>query len=226
MRLVKEKPMGTVGGAIVLLLFFTGIFADFLAPYGYNEFIMADRLAAPSPEHVLGADNVGRDVLSRIIYGARISMYVGLGASVLNVIVAGTVGLVSGYLGGRFDIIVQRLVDAALAFPLLIILITLMTLIGTGVVQVILVLGIWGGILWIRVVRSSVIAIRQNVYVDAARAIGCSTGEMLRRHILPNIMPILIVILSLTMASNILIEASLSFLGLGIPPPFPSWGVC
>jgi len=223
-RLVKEKPMGTLGAVMVLILFFTGIFANLIAPYPYSEIHMIDRLAPPSAQYLLGADNMGRDLLSRIIYGARISMYVGLGASAINVIVATFVGLLSGYLGGKFDLVVQRFVDALLTFPMLVVLITLMALIGTGLIQVIIVLGIWGGIGWIRVVRSAVIAIRENVYVDAAQVIGCSTREMIFNHILPNVMPIMIIIFSVSMAGNILAEASLSFLGLGIPPPIPSWG--
>lgn len=223
-RLVRGKPLGMVGGVIVLLLLLTGIFADFLAPYGYEEIHMADRLAPPSPTYVLGADNLGRDLLSRVIYGARISMYVGLGASAINVLVAAIIGLISGYLGGTFDILVQRLVDTALSFPMLIMVITIMSLVGSGIGQVIVVLGIWGGILWIRVVRSAVMAIKENVYVEAARAIGCSTARMIFRHILPNVMPVMIIIYSVAMGGNILGEASLSFLGFGIPPPFPSWG--
>jgi peptide/nickel transport system permease protein len=224
LRLAREKPLGLIGGIIVLLMLLTGIFADFLAPYGYNEYILADRLTGQSPHHLLGTDALGRDLFSRVIYGARISMIVGLGASAINVAFSAIVGVTSGFIGGKFDMIVQRFVDAALTFPMLIIVITLMALIGTGVTQVVIVLGIWGGIAWIRVARSAVIAIRQNVYVDAARAIGCSTREMLMRHILPNITPILIIMFSVSMSGNILGEASLSFLGFGIPPPFPSWG--
>jgi len=232
-RLVREKPMGTFGGSIVLLLFFTGVFADLawlglpgvgLAPLPYGEIHLADRLAAPSAQYILGADGMGRDMLSRIIFGARISMYVGLGASTINVIIAGIIGLISGYLGGRVDITVQRFVDAALSFPMLIVAITLMALVGSGLVQVIVVLGIWGGIAWIRVVRAAVIAIKENVYVDAARAIGSTTGHMITRHILPNIVPVMIIIFTVSMAGNIIGEASLSFLGFGVPPPAPSWG--
>jgi len=232
-RLVREKPMGTFGGIIVLLLFFTGVFADLawlglpgvgLALFPYGEIHLADRLAAPSAQYILGADGMGRDMLSRIIFGARISMYVGLGASTINVIIAGIIGLISGYLGGRVDITVQRFVDAALSFPMLIVAITLMALVGSGLVQVIIVLGIWGGIAWIRVVRAAVIAIKENVYVDAARAIGSTTGHMIIRHILPNIVPVMIIIFTVSMAGNIIGEASLSFLGFGVPPPAPSWG--
>jgi len=240
-RLVKEKPLGAFGGLIVLLLLFTGIFADFhyltwvgvpdewadthgLAPYGYNEFNMADKLAAPSAKYWLGADNLGRDLLSRIIHGARISMYVGLGATAISVLVATIIGSISGYLGGKFDIIAQRFVDAWLCFPGLIFLLAIMALVGPGLVQVIIVLGVSSGIGSSRLVRSAVIAIKENVYVQAAKAIGASTGRIVFRHLLPNIMALVIVMFTLGMAGMILTEASLSFLGLGIPPPVPSWG--
>lgn len=223
-RLAKEKPLGTIGGIIVLLMLLTGIFADLLAPYHYNDFILTDRMQAASGTHWLGTDALGRDLFSRVIYGARISMIVGLGASAINVVFSAIVGVTSGYLGGKVDIIVQRFVDAALSFPMLIIVITLMGLIGRGITQTVLVLGIWGGIAWIRVARSAVISIRQNVYVDAAQSIGCTVRQMLQWHILPNIVPILIIMFSVSMSANILGEASLSFLGFGIPPPFPSWG--
>jgi len=223
-RLVKEKPLGTVGGIIVLLMLLTGIFAGLLAPYHYNDFTLIDRMQPASADHVLGTDALGRDLFSRVIYGARISMIVGLGASAINVLLSAIVGVTSAYLGGKFDIIVQRFVAAALSFPMLIVVITLMSLVGRGITQTVLVLGLWGGIAWIRVARSAVIAIRENVYVDAAQSIGCTTRHMLWRHILPNIAPILIIMFSVSMSGNILGEASLSFLGFGIPPPFPSWG--
>jgi peptide/nickel transport system permease protein len=223
-RLVKTKPLGTVGGVIVLIMLLTGIFADVIAPFGYNEYILKDRMEGPSATHWLGTDALGRDLYSRVVYGARISMIVGLGASAINVVVSGLIGIISGYLGGKVDIIIQRFVDAALAFPMLIIVITLMGIIGTGVTQTVIVLGIWGGIGWIRVARAAVISIRENVFIDAARTIGCTTPTMLFRHVLPNITSILIIMFSVSMSGNILGEASLSFLGFGIPPPFPSWG--
>ncbi|MDP2918602.1 MAG: ABC transporter permease [Dehalococcoidia bacterium] len=223
-RLVREKPLGLIGGVIVLAMLLVALLANVLAPFPYDEIHTIDKLKPPSTTYFLGTDNVGRDLFSRIIFGARISIYVGLGASAINVLISTVVGLLSGYFGGKIDIIVQRFVDALLTFPMLIIVITLMNLFGSGVGQVVIVLGIWGGIGWIRVVRSAVIAIRQNVYIEAARAIGCSTGKMVFRHILPNITPVMIVIFSVAMAGNILGEASLSFLGFGIPPPFPSWG--
>jgi peptide/nickel transport system permease protein len=223
-RLVKEKPLGTLGGVIVLIMLIAAITADWIAPYPYQEIHVIDSLQAPGAEHLLGTDSLGRDVLSRIIYGARLSLYVGLGASAINALVAAIVGIPSGYFGGRFDLVVQRFVDALLSFPGLIFLITVMSLVGTGIVQVIIVLGVLGGIGGIRLVRAAVISIRENVYFEAARAVGSSTGHLLGRHVLPNIMPVLIVVFSISVAGNILAEASLSYLGLGIPPPAPSWG--
>jgi len=223
-RLVKEKPLGTVGGVIVLLMLIAAITADWIAPYPYKEIHIIDSLQGPGAEYLLGTDSLGRDVLSRIIYGARLSLYVGLGASAINALVAAIVGIPSGYIGGRFDLIVQRFVDALLSFPGLIFLITVMSLVGTGIVQVIIVLGVLGGIGGIRLVRAAVISIRENVYFEAARSVGSSTGQLLMRHVLPNIMPVLIIVFSISVAGNILAEASLSYLGLGIPPPAPSWG--
>ncbi len=223
-RLVKEQPMGTFGGVIVLLLLLVAIFADFLAPFPYEEIHIADRLEPGGGAYLLGTDGMGRDLFSRIIYGARISLYVGLGASAINVIVAAIIGIPSGYIGGKFDLIVQRFVDGLLSFPGLILLITVMSLVGVGLIQVIVVMGILGGIGWIRVMRAAVIGIRENVYFDAARATGATIPHMLGQHVLPNIMPVMIICFSVSVAGNILAEASLSFLGVGIPPPYPSWG--
>lgn len=223
-RVVKEKPLGTFGGIVVLILFVVGIFSDFIAPYGMNESHLAHRLEPPSSEFILGTDNLGRDQLSRIIYGARISMVVGLGVSVVAVVFSVGIGLVSGFLGGKVDLITQRFVDAWLCLPPLFIILAVMSLVGPGLVQVIVVLGILFGIGRSRVIRSAVIAIKQNVYVEAARAIGAPTAKILIRHILPNIMAPVIVLFTLDMAAAILTESTLSFLGFGIPPPVPSWG--
>ena len=232
-RLVREKPLGTVGGMFVLLLLVTGIFADLswlglpdagLAPYHYKEVHLLDRLTAPSGQYPLGTDNLGRDVLSRIIYGARISMVVGLGATALSTVVSTFIGLASGYIGGKFDIIVQRFVDAWLCFPGLVIFLLLLSLIGRGIPQMILVLGVSGGIGGSRGSRSLAFWVKESVYVEATRAIGGSTSRILWRHLLPNIMPMVVVGFSMGVGGIILAEASLSFLGFGIPPPHPSWG--
>ena len=223
-RLVKEKPLGLIGAIIVLGLFLVGIFANFLAPYGYNETNLSERLAPPSATHLLGTDNMGRDMLSRIIYGARISMIVGLAGAGLSAVVGFLVGGVSGYFGGKFDLIFQRFVDAIMCFPSLILYLAIMAIIGQGLVPVILVLGITTGFMASRTIRSAVIGVKENLYIQAAEATGTKTSSILLRHILPNIMPVIIVGFTLTVGSMILSEAMLSFLGYGIPPPTPTWG--
>jgi peptide/nickel transport system permease protein len=225
LRIIREKPLATVGGVIVLLMLLTGIFANFIAPYGYNEVVLAERLSAPSATHILGTDQLGRDLLSRIIYGARISMYVGLGAPAISLILSTILGCISGFFGGKTDMILQRFVDTIMCFPGLIIMLTVIAVTGPGLLQVILVLGILGGIGGqVRVVRSAVIGIRQSVYMDAAKAVGASDAWTLTKHVLPNITAPLIILFTTSMGAAILTEASLSFLGFGIPPPEPSWG--
>lgn len=223
-RLLREKPLGVVGMFIVIILFIVGVFADQIAPYEMNENILADRLSPPSANHILGADHLGRDVLSRVIYGARVSMYVGLGASSIGLVIATLIGLLSGYIGGKLDLIMQRFVDAWMCFPTLFIILTIMAVVGQGILQVIVVLGVLGGITQSRVIRSAAIGVKNNVYVEAGRAIGCTTTRMLFRHILPNIVAPLIILFTISMGSAIVAEASISFLGFGIPPPTPSWG--
>ena len=223
-RLIREKPLGTIGAVIVLILLLVGIFAHWLAPYGYNDTLVGGRLESSSWQHWMGTDQSGRDLLSRVVYGARISMFVGLGVSILSTIISGLIGLTSGYLGGKIDLVTQRFVDAWMCFPGLFIMITLMALVGPGIPQVIFVLGALYGITGSRTVRGAVIGIKENVYVDAARSIGCPTGSILFRHILPNIMAPMIIVFTSRMGAAILAEATLSFLGYGIPEPFPSWG--
>jgi peptide/nickel transport system permease protein len=223
-RLVREKPLGTVGGVIVLILLVVGILANFIAPYGMNEIHLADRLQPSSARYLLGTDSLGRDVLSRIIYGARISMIVSLAGSALATVVSTAIGLVSGFFGGKTDLVIQRFVDAWVAFPALIILLTVMAIIGGGLTQVTLVLGIVTGIGGSRLIRSAVMPAKENVYVEAARAIGARSIRILGRHLLPNISPLLIVYFTVGMAGMIVTEAALSFLGFGVPPPAPSWG--
>ena len=223
-RLVKEKPLGTVGGVIFLAMFFVGIFANFIAPYGYNEINVSIKMSGSMPGYLLGTDQLGRDLLSRVIYGARISMIVGLGGAAIGTILAAVLGGLSGYLGGKFDIIMQRFVDALMAWPWLLFVLTLMVIVGRGLPQVILVLGLRRGVIDSRIVRSAVIGVKENMYVEAARAIGAPTGRILTRHILPNVFATIIIIFSLDVGNMILQEAVVSFLGFGIPPPLPSWG--
>ncbi len=224
-RLIKEKPLGTVGGVIVLILFLVGIFAPLIAPYDYNYQDATARLQAPSAKYLLGTDNLGRDLLSRIIFGARISMIVGLAVPAISTVLTLLIGGTSSYMGGKVDNVVQRFVDVVMCFPGLVIMLTVVAITGPGLTQLILLLGILGGIGGgNRVVRSVVIGIKENVYVEAARSIGASNWRIMIKHVLPNIMPILIVSFSMGMGGAILAESSLSFLGYGIPPPAPSWG--
>ncbi len=223
-RLVKTKPLGFLGFIIVMLLFLTGIFANQLAPHGWNEIMLQYRLSPPTPELPLGADNVGRDLLSRIIYGARISMTVALGAQAINLVIKLALAVPSGYFGGKYDLILQRFIDAWICIPGLALILTVMAVLGPGMWQVIVVLGVSGGIGATRVIRAAVIRIKEEMYFEAARAIGVPTGRIMMRHVMPNIMSIIIINLAAGMGGVITAEASLSFLGLGIPPPYPSWG--
>lgn len=223
-RLGRDKPLGAIGGTIVLVLLFCGIFADVVAPYEMDEMEILDRFAGASSKHLLGADQAGRDILSRLIYGARVSLIVGLGATTVTVAIATTIGVPSGYFGGKFDIILQRFVDAWISLPFLLILLTIMSIMGRGMLQIILVIGVLSGIGWSRVVRSAVIGIKENDYFLAAKAIGSTDATTMRRHIIPNIMAPIIVIYSITVGSSILAEAGLSFLGFGLPFEVPSWG--
>ncbi len=223
-RLWKEHPLGAACGIIVLLLIFVAILADVLAPYPYNEMHLYDMLQGSSARYLLGTDQFGRDLLSRIIYGARLSIVVGLTATTLNVVVAVLIGGISGFLGGKLDLAVQRFVDAWVCYPGLLLLLTIMSIVGRGVPQIIVVLGIAGGIGGSRLVRGAVIGIKENVYFQAAEAIGSSRWRILIRHVLPNIMPVIIIIFSINIGGVILSIASLSFLGYGLPIEVPSWG--
>ena len=223
-RLLKDKPLGMFSGIIILILILLAIFADGLAPYPFDQLNLADRLQSYSTTHLLGTDQLGRDLLSRLIVGARISLVVGLAATTLNVVVATLVGGASGFLGGKLDLVVQRFVDAWMAFPGLLLLLTIMSIAGQGLLQIIVVLGIAGGIGGSRVVRGAVIGIKENDYFLAAKAVGAPTTRTLVRHLLPNIAAPLIIIFSINVGGVILAEASLSFLGFGLPITIPSWG--
>ena len=223
-RMAREKPLGTVSGIVILILVLVGALADVLAPYPFYEMHLIDRLQGPSTSYLLGNDEMGRDLLSRLMYGARLSLGIGLAATTLDVMVALLIGGTSGFIGGKFDLAMQRFVDAWIAFPGLLILLTVMSITGRGVPQMILVLGISGGIGGSRLLRGAVIGIKENDYFLAARAVGSPTPATLVRHVLPNIMPVMIIIFSISVGGVIMAEASLSFLGFGLPLDVPSWG--
>jgi peptide/nickel transport system permease protein len=223
-RLVKEKPLGAFGGLLVLVLMLCAIFAHWIAPYPFDETNVRQRLKPPGAQFYLGTDNLGRDVFSRIIYGARISVTVGFGAVTLSVLLATIMGVTSGYFGGKVDVFVQRIVDAAMAFPPLVILLSIMAVLGPGLLNVILVLGIVPSANRSRVIRSATLAAKENQYVEAARAVGASHLRIILCYILPNIMAPIIIVATNALGAVILVEATLSFLGFGVPPPYPSWG--
>ena len=223
-RLVKEKPLGTASGIIILIWILIAIFADALTPYPPFEMNLADRLQGSSAQHLLGTDHIGRDFLSRLILGARLSILIGLAATALSTVISTLIGGTSGFLGGKFDIMVQRVVDAWIVFPGLLVLLTIMSIVGRGIPQIILVLGISGGIGGSRLIRSAVIAIKGSDNFLAAEAVGNTKWRSFIRHVLPNVMPVVIIMFSITVGGVILSIASLSFLGYGLPPTTPDWG--
>lgn len=224
LSLIRKQPLGALGFAIILTLLVVGLAAPWLAPYDVNQINAGRPLEGISRDHPFGTDANGRDMLSRVIYGARISLAVGFLSVIGGTAVATVIGIFSGYMGGWVDNLIQRIADTLIAFPAIIFLLILVTVLGPSMQNVILVIGI--GIIpgVSRVVRGAVLSEKQNQYVEAARALGASTPRILFRHLLPNVAALAIVIMTTLLGTAILAEASLSFLGLGIPPPNPSWG--
>ena len=223
-RLFRDKRLGAFGGTVFLLFLFCGIFAEVLAPDGPNVPDMHSRLLSPSFQFLMGTDYLGRDVLSRVLIGAQLSMIIGFLGAGLATVVSIVLGLLSGYFGGTLDMIIQRLVDAWMTVPGFVLLIVIMSVYGRGVPQIIVILGLQYGIAGSRIVRGSVISVREHVYAHAAQSIGAGPLHILRRHILPNIMPVVIDLFTTRVGAVILSEAALSFVGMGVPPPQPSWG--
>ena len=223
-RLARQKPLGMVCGIVILLLIVVAVFGGKLAPYPYKEMHLADRLLGPSSQYLLGTDQTGRDVLSRVIFGARVSVLVGLTVTTLSVLISTLVGGVSGFVGGKLDLIVQRFVDSWMAFPGLLLMLTVISIVGKGLVQIILILGISGGIAGARVIRSAVIGIKESIYFVVAEAVGSSKWRSFLRHVLPNITPVIIISFSTSVGGVIMALASLGYLGFGLPPAIPDWG--
>ena len=223
-RLFREKPLGAFGMVVFVLFLLCGIFADWLAPYGLNQISPANRLKPPSARFWLGTDHLGRDMLSRILYGAQLSVIIAFTAATVATVISVMLGILTGYLGGKIDLFTQRLVDAWMSFPELIILIVVVSVLGPGMFQVIFVLGLTFGIGGSRIVRGAVVSVRENMYVHAAQSMGASTPRILLQHILPNVLPPVIVLFTTRVGAVILVESGLSFLGFGVPPPAPTWG--
>ena len=221
----RRKPLGTAGLIIVLLFAIAGIFAGWIAPFDPEENDFNAMMVAPGLEHLLGTDQFGRDIFSRLVFGARTAMIVGFGAAVGGGIIGMVLGVTSAYFGGWFDLVLQRIFDILMAFPLIILALAVVSVFGTGVFNVVVAITIPLVPRCGRVVRASALAVREVPYVDAARALGFGHGRIVLRHMVPNVMAPYIVMMTAAVGQAILIEASLSFLGLGVQEPTPAWGL-
>lgn len=230
LRSLARRRLALIGAIIVLVAVLVAVLAPVLTPLDPADINIIDRLKPPlwrAPDgtlHILGTDTLGRDVFARLAYGARVSLVVGLSAVFLAGTLGVFLGLVSGYMGGLLDDVIMRIGDIQLAFPFILLAISVLAVLGPGVDKLIIVLGITGWVTYGRLARSQVIYLREMEFVDAARAVGVRQARIMGRHILPNLWGVVIVIASFSVASTILAEASLSFLGLGVPPNIPTWG--
>lgn len=223
-RFAVRKPLGAFGAVVLVILIFVAVFADALAPYQPNAQNAAIALQGPSGEHFAGTDQFGRDIFSRLLYGARVSIYVGVGASLASVIPAMAIGITSAYFKGAYDYILQRIVDAIQALPGLILLIAIVAIMGTGLLNIIFALSFGRAFSSSRIMRGASFQIMSMDYVDAARSLGAGNMRIMLRHVMPNIFAPVIVVASLGFGQIIIAEASLSFLGFGVQPPQATWG--
>ena len=223
-RLCQRYPLGAIGSFIVFLVVFAAIFADVVAPYDPTQTNAKMSLSPPGTDMLIGGAMMGRDVLSRIIHGARISLAVGIGSTLLGGIIGTIIGLMCGYFMGWFDLIIQRIIDMMQALPLLVMALVMAASLGPSLENTIIAISIPLVPQVARVIRSNVLSLREMPFVEAARSVGMSHSRIAFRHILPNTLAPLIVLGTAQLGSAILTEASLSFLGLGVPEPYPSWG--
>jgi peptide/nickel transport system permease protein len=223
--LMRRKPLGAAGAIIVIVMILMAAFADFLTPYDPVANSFADMTQAPSFVHWLGTDQFGRDLLSRIIYGARTALFVGFSSAIIGATTGLVLGVGSAYFGGRIDLIFQRIMDIFMAFPLIIMALAVVSIFGTGAQNVIIAITMPFIPRCARVVRSSALAIREIPYIDAARANGFSHARIILRHMVPNVMAPFLIMITAFVGQAILLEASLSYLGLGVQEPTPAWGL-
>lgn len=219
-----HDPIALTGLVITLVILTSAILAEYVAPYSPTKIFPRAVLEGPSAEHLLGTDELGRDMLSRIIYGARVSLMVGVGSVLLALPFGIFFGLIAGYLGGPVDATISRAVEVGFAFPSILLALLIVAVLGTDLINVVIALALIYIPRFIRVVRAQVLFAKQALYVEAATSIGCPTPTILSRHILPNVVSPIIVLATVTLATAVLAEASLSFLGLGVQPPTPAWG--
>lgn len=224
-RLARENKPAFVSLLIILLFLAAAIAAPLLTPYGYEEQDIINRLAPPSAAHLLGTDEAGRDIWTRLLYGARVSLLVGIVPTFTSMCLGAVLGIVAGFCGGKTDAVIMRLADMMLAFPSMLLAMVIMYTLGDGIMNIFLALALvnWASVA--RIVRSETLKLKESEFVEAAESIGVSRGRIMLRHIFPNCIPSLIVLFTLNVPSAILSESSLSFLGLGIRPPAASWGL-
>ena len=223
-RLLTTKPLGAAGAFVVVGMVALALATPLIAPFDPLEAHFADRFKGPSATYLLGTDNFGRDLLSRIIWGARVSLVVGFGAVALGHTVGAVVGVVSGYAGGNVDILFQRFVDAMMAFPRLIMALAIVAVMGPSILNVILAIAIVDMPRSARILRAGGLVVKQTQYVEAAVAVGASPPRIILVHVMPNCLAPYLIVATAGLGQAIVVEASLSFLGLGVPPPLPSWG--
>lgn len=223
--LIRQNKLAAASAVLILLIILAAVFAPLVAPYDHLAQSLTDRLQTPSMAHWLGTDELGRDVLSRIIFGARISLTIGLVPTLISMAIGTVLGLCAGVYGGKVDFVIMRLADVMLAFPSLLLAMVVMYTMGGGLINIFIALSLINWASTARVVRSQTLSLKEKEYVEAARSIGVSRWKIMFRHILPNCLPSLIVLFTLNIPSAILSEASLSFLGVGAQPPSASWGL-
>jgi peptide/nickel transport system permease protein len=230
LRKLRQDKGAIFGLVMVLCVITSAIFAPWISPHDPLDQDVEQRLLPPigqtgaDPRFLLGTDHLGRDIVSRLIYGARISLAVSISAVVFSAVLGTVIGLLSGFYGGKVDSIFMRLADVQLAFPFILLAIAIIAVLGSSLQNIIIVMGITGWVIYARVVRAEVLSLREKEYITAVRALGGSNGRIIFKHLFPNVIPACIVIVTLEMARMIIMEAALSFLGLGIQPPTPTWG--
>jgi ABC-type dipeptide/oligopeptide/nickel transport system permease subunit len=222
-RLLRNK-LAIFGLIVICFFLFLAIFADVVAPYSYEKQQLAKANQFPNTEFWLGTDPLGRDLLSRLIYGARVSMIVGLGSQVLVLLISVPLGAIAGYYGGKVDLVLMRLVDVMYAFPTLLFVILLMTLLGSGMKNIFIAIGLTSWVTICRLTRAQFLSLRQKDFVMAAESTGASSARLIWRHLLPNALTPIIVAITFGVPTAIFTEAALSFIGVGISPPTPTWG--
>jgi oligopeptide transport system permease protein len=222
-RLLRNK-LAVAGGIVVILLVLLALSADLLAPYSYTKTNFGRLNEGPTRAYPFGTDQLGRDMLSRMIYGARVSMLVGLGAQMIIVLIGVPIGALAGWSGGRIDTLLTRFIDVMYAFPRLLFVILVMSMLGAGLLNIFIAIGLTGWVGIARQTRAQVLALRQKEFVEGARALGARSGRLLVRHVLPNALSPIVVAITFGIPEAIFTEAALSFIGVGINPPTPSWG--